>query len=102
MGLYLNNFGENAKGKAKVLIEKHGALPQLIPHYLVPDSGKISVCVVENEEFDAASVAYSRFQFNVFNAPDSRHKIWLTMNFEVVKAIVPAITDYIKEAKEDG
>ncbi len=101
MGCYLNNFGENANDKATILILKHEAKRQEIPHYIEPDSGLIAVCVVENEMFDAAGVAFSQEEFDAFIAPDPRHKTWLTMDLDVVAKITPNVLEYIKEAKND-
>jgi len=102
MGCYLNNFGEASFDKVEVLILKQGAERQIMPHFIEPYSGKISVCVVQNAAFDAAGIAYSQSEFDTFNDyNDPRHKTWLTMKLEVVAAICPNVLEYIKEVKND-
>jgi hypothetical protein len=77
MGKYINQNSTGSEleplGKAKALISD-GAVVQTTPKY-VP--GK-SVCVVENEFFDAAAYAFSEEEFMVFLNDDSgRRKTFL-------------------------
>lgn len=113
MGCYLTNFGEGAFDKVEILIEKYDAVPQLIPHYIDPNikfgdlhldnvnnehgNKFITVCVVQNAAFDAAAVACTQEDFDRFNAPDPRHKTFLTMDLDIVSQIEKSVLEYIKE-----
>ena len=55
MGLYMNDFGEDHKNKAEILINDHGA-KQVTPDYIDPNSGKIGLVVICHPMWDAALV----------------------------------------------
>jgi hypothetical protein len=101
MGCYMNGFGEKFTGKAKILIENHGAVKMQTPKFIDPDSGKVAVCVVANEQFEAAAVAFSQKEFDDFIVPDERHTIWLSMDVDTVKTFAEGFDDYVATGKRN-
>lgn len=85
MGLYLN--APRPQGKAKWLVEQHGAT--ILPFPAFRQGDEVTVCVVDNGPFEAAGVAFSQREFAMFNDPDDfRRKVWLSLPFEKFKALV--------------
>lgn len=87
-GLYLSRLSTGdhlpIKGKAAALVAD-GATLQTTPAYVFDRS----VCVAENEAFDAAAFAFSADEFAVFMLPDRRGqrvKWWLLATPEQIAA----------------
>lgn len=88
MGYYIEPTNGGTKGKADDLIRNDGAVEQSAPVYHEQNSEHVTVCVVDNGPFEAAGVAYSENEFNVFrNDSSGRPKRWLTMSREKVATL---------------
>lgn len=98
MGFYLQAPLGVHKGKAKYLHEKHGAEIMLTPEF--PTDGRVAICVVENELFEACGIAYDQEEFNVFNSPDYRPKVWLKMERAKVLAMCPEVEPFLRPKLE--
>jgi hypothetical protein len=96
MGYYMNGFGEGNLRKAAALIDLHGAVRDLSPEFVNPNSGKVSVCVVNNGMFDAVAIAHTKEEFNEFNEPsDSRAKMFLRVDRKIAEEFCPQFKEYM-------
>ena len=95
MGYYIETPGK-LKGKAKAIMEEHGAHRILYaPVSLVQvGEGKAVICVVDNGMFEAAAFCYSDEELAVFAQQDERRKDWLIMDW----AKACELTGYRREA----
>ena len=100
MGCYMDNFGEDSFYKARTLIARHSAIEMSTPKFQNPDSGKVTVCVVNNVMFEAVGVAYSQQEFDAFLFPDGRNKIWLSVDCDTVEKFAVGFRNYVKESKK--
>ena len=79
MGMYIEG---PAKGKAKMLLEQHGAVRLDGPAdaWLALGEGHDVVCVVDNGPFEAAGVMTGPEELDAFSRPDDlRPKTWLRL-----------------------
>ena len=81
MGYYIQG---PTLGKANHLIHNENAIELPSPQAARQafDAGQGVVCVVENGIFDAAGFAFSKEELDVFTAPDTRLKRWLSMDLQ--------------------
>ena len=71
MGWYINGIGVSYEEKVSTLKNKHNAA-------ITDNSFKDDlVCVVDNGMFAAAAYMKTEQEFQHFNEPDTRRKIWL-------------------------
>ncbi len=83
MGVYLN---PKKGSKEKYLIDKGERLDG-IPKWKDVPKGKIAICLVFNDRFSVAFVAYNEYEFNRCNvSDDNRPKIWYLLSKEDVMA----------------
>jgi hypothetical protein len=83
MGYYLNSPTFRATGKAAELISQYGAEQLMDIPQSLPKNDEALVCVVRNEQFDAAALCYSQNELVEFSAHDGRPKTWLIMDATV-------------------
>ena len=88
MGFYIETGGR--EGKAAWLVQNAGAV-RLPPQPVYRNNDMVLVCVVNNRIFEAAAVAFSRDEFEVFSRPDGRHKIWLAVPRSQVIRLCPEV-----------
>ena len=83
MGYYIQT--DKPTGKAQQLMEIPGTekIVSGVPTWSEIPSDKALICVVQNGPFDAAALAYSEKELEVFSLPnDLRPKTWLLMDKE--------------------
>jgi len=83
MGMYINSENETKESwlKREATIAK--------PKY-PPPKDELFVCLVHNNSFTAAGVAYDEREFNAFNDPsDHRLRIWFTVPWKKLKDVIP-------------
>ena len=80
MGYYIQT--DSPKAKANALIAEHGAiLLDKAPKWADIPTDKAVICVVDNGPFEAAALAYSADELEVFSSPDPRRRRqWLYMD----------------------
>lgn len=92
MGYYIET--PHNKGKAKWLHETYNtAVPTRLPKEFDTTGKTVQICVVDNGPFEAAAIAYSQSELNVFAMPDSIPRQWLIMNREDVIKECPRVKD---------
>jgi hypothetical protein len=78
--------------KAEQLHRLYGAELVLSPEDFDFDGEYALICVVENDGFDAAGIAYCAEERNDFSDPeDTRNKTWLKLPKKVVKKLNPRV-----------
>ncbi len=98
MGFYMNGFGEGTTRKAQHLIDNLGAEKLLPPCFTEPSTGKLTLCVVENELFDAVAVAFCEEEFKVFaEGLNGRLCTWLTLDIETIEKYTSGLQRYLAE-----
>lgn len=98
MGCYMNGFGESYTGKADVLEQLHGAKRLEVPKFISPSTGKVTLCVVANQMFEAVAVAYSEQEFKDFTREDDeRPKEYLSIDCDVVRKYASGFDLYVAE-----
>ena len=84
--------------KAEQLVRLHDAELVLSPEDFDFKSDYALICVVENGLFDAAAIAYNRFERDAFNDPkDPRDKVWLKLPKTTVIMLCPRVADVLYE-----
>ena len=91
MGYYIET--DEIKGKAQWLIA-HAAAEVLAKPVLCTGT-HATVCVVDNGPFEAAAIAYSQKEFEVFCKPDGRPKVWLRVPAKHVVRLCPDIRNML-------
>ena len=93
MGYYIETGGP--KGKAKWLVDNAKAVITPTPVYGTPDM--IPVCVVDNEPFEAAAIAFDKDELEVFEDPrDERFRMWLSVPRAEVLRLCPHVEPALK------
>lgn len=88
MGYYIQTNVN--KGKAQVLIETVGARREP-GRFFDPTGKRIGVCIIDNGLFEAAGIAFSSNEADVFNNNDGRGKKWLSLEREQVISLCPEV-----------
>lgn len=88
MGRYIQG---PTKGKAEMLVEKHGAkMVNEADAMCYYNDGDGVVCVVDNGFFEAAAFCYSQNEVSAFSDPsDLRPKTWLVMDRKLAEQLAP-------------
>lgn len=92
MGYYIE-VPEN-KRKAKQLVDLHSAKIEPGP-FFDPTGERVGICVVENPMFDAAAIAFSESEMQVFAEPDGRRRTWLSLPREKVIELCPNVEKFL-------
>lgn len=89
MGYYIETL--HPKGKAKQLVDVHGAELVLSPDKFDFNGPDALICVVENPLFDAAAIVYNAKERNEFLMwpGDTRERTWLKLPKSLVKQLNP-------------
>jgi len=81
------------------LKENGKPIPQ--PKWLdIPDDS-LPVCLVDNNMFTSAAIAYDEAEFSAFAAPDRRRKSWFLVLKEKILQVEPLIAHLVKLSKKD-
>ena len=96
MGYYILNEGEAPNfNKAKLLVEEFLAELVLSPETFDFSGQDALVCVIENQNFDAAAIAYNATERDVFNdwTNDDRPRTWLKIPKALAIQLCPSVKD---------
>lgn len=84
--------------KAGQLVTDHFARLEAGP-YFDPTGKRVGICVVQNGAFDAAGIAFSQEEANVFAGPDSqsphRRRTWLSLPRETIIELCPSVEKFL-------
>lgn len=83
MGFYINP----KKGTKEDFLKEHGEIYSHAqgPLTNVSQGDEVAVCLVDNGQFTAAGICYSKAELEAFKYPDGRFKIWYFVKAEAVR-----------------